>query len=138
MYTEEWNCCLLYTSLSEIKSREIPFHWGKVVCSLPQKGHIFSPFFILSPHVPQYISSFLIFPCHIPDIFFHFQDVYKRQAVGYAKRAVMMKLGSICSSCRFQDAPEAFRHKENRLRELQMEISRSGYAKHSHNLKILN
>ena len=56
-------------------------------------------------------------------------------AVGYAKRAVMMKLGSIC---RFQDAPEAFRHKENRLRELQMEISRSGYAKHSHNLKILN
>ena len=59
---------------------------------------------------------------------------------GYLKisLAVVMKLGSICSSCRFQDAPEAFRHKENRLRELQMEISRSGYAKHSHNLKILN
>lgn len=50
----------------------------------------------------------------------------------------MMKLGSICSSYHFQDAPETFRHKENRLRELQMEISRSGYAKHSHNLKILN
>ena len=59
-------------------------------------------------------------------------------AAGYARRAIMMKLGSICSSYHFQDAPETFRHKENRLRELQMEISRSGYAKHSHNLKILN
>ena len=55
-------------------------------------------------------------------------------AAGYARRAIMMKLGSICSSYHFQDAPETFRHKENRLRE----ISRSGYAKHSHNLKILN
>lgn len=59
-------------------------------------------------------------------------------AAGYAKRAVMMKLGSICSSCHFQDASEVFRHKENRLRELQMEIFRNGYVKHSHNLKILN
>ena len=36
-------------------------------------------------------------------------------AAGYARRAIMMKLGSICSSYHFQDAPETFRHKENRL-----------------------
>lgn len=59
-------------------------------------------------------------------------------AAGYAKRAFMMKLEGICSSYHFQDASEEFRHKENRLRELQMEISRSGYARHAHNLKILD
>ena len=59
-------------------------------------------------------------------------------AAGYARRAIMMKLRTICRSYHYEDAPETFRHKENRLRELQMEISRSGYAKHSHNLKILN
>lgn len=57
-------------------------------------------------------------------------------AVRYAEKAVMLKLGSICSGYHSQEMPEGIYHKECRLQELQRELFRSGCSAGRHNLKL--
>lgn len=57
-------------------------------------------------------------------------------AAGYARRAVMMKLGSICSSANISAVSEEMYHKEYRMRELRRDLSHGGYGTDRHNLKI--
>lgn len=57
-------------------------------------------------------------------------------AAGYAGRAVMMKLGSICSSVNISAVSEEMYHKEYRMRELRRELFHGGYGTDRHNLKI--
>lgn len=57
-------------------------------------------------------------------------------AAGYARRAVMMKLGSICSNVNISAVSEEMYHKEYRMRELRRELSHGGYGTDRHNLKI--
>ncbi len=57
-------------------------------------------------------------------------------AAGYARRAVMMKLGSICSSVNISAVSEEMYHKEHRMQELRREFSHGGYGTDRHNLKI--
>lgn len=57
-------------------------------------------------------------------------------AAGYARRAVMMKLGSICSSANISEASEKLHHKQYRIQELQRELSHGGYGTGRDNIKI--